>query len=106
MPFLDLREVHPREPMAGFRGHFVHSATMTFVHWTIAPGAAFPEHAHPHEQVANVLSGQFELTIDGESKTLGPGTVGIIPANALHSGRALTECHIIDVFYPIREDYR
>jgi len=106
MPFLDLSTLEPREPMAGFRGRFVHSETMTFVHWTIAAGAALADHAHPHEQVANVIAGQFELTIDGETQTLGPGTVGIIPANARHSGRALTECRIIDVFYPIREDYR
>lgn len=23
-----------------------------------------------------------------------------------HSGRALTDCRVIDVFYPVREDYR
>jgi quercetin dioxygenase-like cupin family protein len=79
---------------------------MTFAHWLIQAGAVLPDHAHPHEQVANVIAGEFELTINGETQRLGPGSVGIIPRHARHSGRAITQCHIIDVFYPIREDYR
>jgi quercetin dioxygenase-like cupin family protein len=65
-----------------------------------------PEHSHPHGQVTNVLKGEFELTVDGESKRLGPGSVVIIPPNAVHSGKALAKSRVIDVFYPIREDYR
>ena len=65
-----------------------------------------PEHNHPHEQVANVLDGRFELTIDGETRVLESGMVAIIPPNAVHSGRAISDCRILDVFYPIREDYR
>ena len=79
---------------------------MTFAHWAVKAGAILPEHSHPHEQVANVITGEFELTIDGETVRLGPGGVGIIPSNSVHSGRAITDCHIIDAFHPIREDYR
>ena len=84
----------------------VHSAAMTFAHWSITAGAVLPEHAHVHEQVVNMLDGEFELTINGETQRLGPGWVAIIPSNAVHSGRAITDCRIIDAFYPIREDYR
>lgn len=79
---------------------------MTSVSWNIAAGALLPEHAHPHEQVAHVLSGEFELTIGGETQRLGPGMVAFVPPNVTHSGRALTECRIIDVFHPVRDDYR
>ena len=79
---------------------------MTFAHWDIEPGALLPEHSHVHEQVCNVIQGEFELTIDGESRVLKAGDVGIIPSNAVHSGRAVTQCHVIAVFHPIREDYR
>ena len=106
VPFVDLDDLETHEPMPGWRVHFVHSATMSFAHWTIEPGTALPEHSHPHEQVANPIEGEFELTIEGETQVLRPGTVAIIPPNALHSGRALTRCRILDVFYPIREDYR
>jgi quercetin dioxygenase-like cupin family protein len=106
MAFIDTRDLERREPFPGFRARFVHSATMTFAHWDIDAGAALPSHAHVHEQVVNVVDGQFELTIDGETRILGPGMVAIIPSSAVHSGRALTPCRIIDAFYPIREDYR
>jgi quercetin dioxygenase-like cupin family protein len=96
----------PREIMPGFHGRLVHSDNMTFVHWNIDAGASLPEHAHMHEQVVNVISGEFELTVDGETQVLKPKQVVCIPSNASHSGRALTDCYIIDVFYPIREDYR
>ena len=36
---------------------------------------------------------------------MSPGDVAIIPSNIRHAGYAETDCQIIDVFYPIREDY-
>ena len=106
MPFIDLRDIVEREPFPGFKVRFVHSATMTFAHWIIQAGALLPQHSHPHEQVVTMLEGEFELTIAGETRRLGPGNVAIIPSNAIHSGRAVTDCRIMDAFYPIREDYR
>ena len=106
MSFITLDEIEQREPFPGFRVRFVHSANMTLAYWEIQADAVLPEHSHPHEQVANVLDGLFELTISGDTRVLGPGSVAIIASHALHSGRAVTNCRIVDVFYPIREDYR
>jgi len=90
----------------GFRAKILHSERMTFVRWEIDAGAALPEHSHPHEQVAHVFRGRFELTIDGENRVVGAGESAVIPPNAVHSGRALTDCEIMDAFCPVREDYR
>jgi quercetin dioxygenase-like cupin family protein len=79
---------------------------MTIAHWRIEAGSTLGEHSHPHEQVTNVLEGQFEFTIDGETRLLGPGSVAVVPSNKVHSGRAVTDCLILDVFSPVREDYR
>lgn len=106
MPFIALNECEQREPVPGFRARFVNSANMTLAYWEVQAGAILPEHSHPHEQVASVLDGQFELTIAGETVVLGSGTVAVIPSNAVHSGRAVTQCRIVDVFHPVREDYR
>lgn len=106
MPFINHNDVAPREIFPGFKVHFVHSAFMTFAHWRIEAGALLPEHSHPHEQVVNMIEGEFELTIRGQTQRLGPGWVAVIPPHALHSGKAITHCRILDVFYPIREDYR
>ena len=34
------------------------------------------------------------------------GQVFVIPPDVPHSGRALTRCRVLDVFAPVREDYR
>ncbi len=106
MPFFSSTGLVRKEPMEGFAGRFATGVTMTSVTWTVAEGAVLPAHSHPHEQVAHVLDGEFELTIGDETQRLGPGTVAFIPPNVTHSGRAITECRIIDVFHPVRDDYR
>ena len=106
MPFIDRDKFERRDLFPGFHGHFIHTEKMTLIHWKIDRGSLLPEHSHPHEQVVNMLSGRFELTIDGATRVLHEKMVAVIPSHAVHSGRAITDCRIIDVFYPIREDYR
>lgn len=106
MQYLNLEEIEEKELVSGFKVRFIHSENMTFSFWNIEKGAQLPEHSHPHEQVTNVLEGKFVLTVNGESKKLGPGSVVIIPSDAVHSGKALAKSRVIDVFYPIRKDYR
>jgi quercetin dioxygenase-like cupin family protein len=73
----------------------------------IEPNAVVEEHAHPHEQVGMLLMGRAIFTIGGEQKTLQPGDVYRIPGNVSHHVVALDEpVRAIDIFCPIREDYR
>jgi quercetin dioxygenase-like cupin family protein len=106
MPFTDLADIKAREIVPGFHGKFVHSDHMTISFWEVEAGAVLPDHAHPHEQITTVLEGKFELTVAGETRVVGPGEVAIIPGQVKHSGRAITPCRLLDVFYPCREDYR
>jgi quercetin dioxygenase-like cupin family protein len=53
-----------------------------------------------------MLEGELELVVDGTAHRLRAGDVLAIPGDAPHSGRAITRCRILDVFHPIREDYR
>lgn len=79
---------------------------MSFVYWTVEAGHSMPEHSHRHEQVAHVLSGEFELTVNGETQTIRPGIVAVIPPHIKHGGRAVTDCSLLDVFHPEREEYK
>ena len=106
MSFMNLSDIEENEIVPGFVAKFIHSEKMTFAFWTIEEGKSLPEHSHPHEQVACVLEGKFELCIDGEKKVLQNGDVAVIASNSPHSGRSLTSCRILDVFCPVREDYR
>ena len=106
MPFFDIATLTEKEVVKGYKGKTVHTGTLTFMYWTVEKGAVMPLHSHVHEQVANVLQGEFELTIDGETQLLVPGMIALIPPNAVHGGRAITACHLLDVFNPEREDYK
>jgi len=106
MPFFAPTDLARKEPMPGFVGRFATGVTMTSATWAVEAGAVLPEHAHPHEQVAHVLDGEFEMTIGGETRRMGPGAVAFVPPNVAHSGRAITACRIVDVFHPVRDDYR
>jgi quercetin dioxygenase-like cupin family protein len=69
--------------------------------------AMVEEHAHPHEQVGMVLAGRATFFIGGEQKTLQPGDVYRIPGNVRHKVIALDgPARAIDIFYPVREEYR
>jgi|TARA_B100001094_G_C17399413_1_gene424966 quercetin dioxygenase-like cupin family protein len=101
-----LSELEERELVSGFFGKMIHSAKMTMAYWTVEQDAMLPEHQHPHEQVLNLLEGEFQLQVDGKTHHLMPGSVFVIPGNTPHSGRALKQCRILDVFQPSRDDYR
>ncbi len=105
MDHTQLKDVESREVMPGFHGRFIHSENMTFAWWDIHAGSTLPEHHHEHEQVANILEGEFEFTVDGEVRLCKAGDIVVLPSNVPHSGKALTYCRILDVFNPRREDY-
>ena len=98
MPFVALSTIEEREIVPGFHGTFVHGENMSVTFWRIEAGATLPEHAHVHEQVSVLTSGKFEMTLDGEVRQLEAGTVAVIPSNVIHSGRAITDCQIMDTF--------
>ncbi len=79
---------------------------MSLAFWEVEAGAEVPEHAHTHEQIMQVQEGQFQFTVGGETRVYGPGELVVIPSEVAHSGKALTRCKLMDVFSPVREEYK
>ena len=104
--YINLDQQEEKELVPGFHVKFVHTSNMTFAYWRIEEGAALPDHSHHHEQVVNLIEGEFEFTLDGETRNLKPGEIIVVPPNVPHCGKAVTPCRIIDVFHPAREDYK
>lgn len=102
----EITSIEPKEIIKGFKGRFVHAEKFTIAFWEIEDGAVLPEHAHIHEQTTQIIEGMLEMTINGKTSVLQPGTIIVIPSNVKHSGKALTPCKITDVFCPVREDYK
>ena len=103
---IQLSDIPQREIMEGFKGQFVHAEGVTLAYWDVDAGASLPTHAHFHEQITTVVEGRFELTIGDTTNVYEAGLVAVIPSNVPHSGKALTACKLLDVFSPVREDYR
>jgi quercetin dioxygenase-like cupin family protein len=105
MPFLDTSGLTVVERLPGWRGRYFHTQNMTFAHYEFTCGAAIHEHHHPEEEVYEVIEGSLELTIDGVAQVASCGVVAIVPANARHSVRALTDGKLIVVDSPARRDF-
>jgi quercetin dioxygenase-like cupin family protein len=104
--FLKLEGITEKEIIKGFHAKFIHTENMTIAYWRVEKGSSLPIHSHIHEQVTNVLEGEFEMTVDNKTTICRKGEIVKIPSNIEHGGKALTDCFILDVFQPTREDYR
>lgn len=103
---MNLKTIPSKEIMPGYHGKLVHGENMSWAFWTVEKDAVVPEHHHHHEQIMHVVEGDFEFTLDGNTKVYQPGDIVLIPSNTPHGGKALTNCKLMDVFCPAREEYR
>jgi len=52
------------------------------------PGEGPPDHVHfSQEEMFFIVEGTYELTVGGETSTVGPGTIVFIPRNVVHRFR-------------------
>lgn len=103
---LKLSEIPSKEIMPGYHGKLIHTNTMSLAFWEVEKGAVVPEHSHVNEQVMQVLEGKFEFTLNGKTKIYEPGELVVIGSYIPHSGKAITNCKLMDVFSPTREEYK
>jgi len=101
--FIDTSKLPTIERLPGWRGRYFDSPSMTFAHYEFDAGSSIHEHFHAQEEVYHIIEGELELTIDGVTRRLGPGFVGVVPPNTPHSIRAVSSGKVIIVDYPLRE---
>jgi quercetin dioxygenase-like cupin family protein len=63
-------------------GHEVFQARVDFT-----PGASFPRHTHPGEEIIYVLAGTLEYEVAGKAVTLKTGDVLFVPYGTVHAAR-------------------
>ena len=103
---MNLSQIEAKEMMPGYHGKFVHGQEMSWAFWEVEQDAVAPVHRHVHEQIMHVVEGSFEFSLQGVTALYGPGDLVVIPPNVPHGGKALTPCKLMDVFCPVREDYK
>lgn len=102
---MNLDQIQPKEIIPGFLGKVIHGEQLSWVFWEVKKDAEVPEHQHVHEQIMHVVSGEFSFTLNGKTKVHGAGSVVVIPSEVPHSGRAITDCRLMDIFSPARTEY-
>ncbi len=82
-----------------------YDSNIMMVKVSFAKGSIGYKHQHPHQQISYILSGKFEVNIDGKMEILETGDAFIAPSNTDHELKCLDNGIIIDSFSPMREDF-
>jgi quercetin dioxygenase-like cupin family protein len=101
-----IKNLAPRQLTEGITGYYAHGEKSTFGYVELEAGSSVPMHQHVHEQITYIIEGQLDMVIGGQACSLTSGMYHIIPSNTPHSARAITACRLVDVFGPVREDYK
>ena len=89
----------------GIGRRMLNGEALTLAQITLAAGAVVPEHDHPNEQIATVVSGRLRFVVGGEQREVGPGESVLIPGGVPHRVEVLEDAVVLDVFAPRREDW-
>lgn len=101
-----IKNIVPKELAPGITGYYAHGEKITFGLVELKAGSSVPLHQHVQEQITYIVEGQLDMVIDGVSCLLTQGMYHVIPSNTPHAAIAKTDCKVIDVFNPVREDYK
>jgi quercetin dioxygenase-like cupin family protein len=104
--FHSFSDIETKEIAPGFFSKLIHTSTNTINFIEVKAGCTVPRHQHINGQCAFVIDGKFELTVNDIPQILDSGMFAIIPPDVWHSGVAVTDCKLIDIFSPAREDYK
>jgi quercetin dioxygenase-like cupin family protein len=72
------------EPFPGVRRRSFDGSGATVTEYRFEPGATFPLHKHPQEQITMVAEGTLAMTIAGEVAALGPGGWSVVESEVEH----------------------
>jgi len=100
--FIETEQLKMKEPREGWKGRFFHSENMTFSYYEVTAGSWVHEHRHENEEVWNIVEGRFEVTVDGETREVGPGCAAVVAPDVPHAVKALTDGRAIVVDHPRR----
>ena len=92
-------------PDKRFDVRFIHTDNITVAFNELKAGAEVPVHTHVHETIDYIQEGMLQMTIGEETVEMPAGAVARVPSNIPHGAKAVTDCKVINVFYPAREDF-
>jgi quercetin dioxygenase-like cupin family protein len=104
--FIALNDLENKELMKGITLDFFHTEHLMVAFTTLKAGREIPWHHHIHEAIEFVIEGELEMQVGETNGVLKPGVISNVPSNIRHKAQAITDCKVITVFYPLREDLK
>jgi len=97
----------PREELSPtFARQVIHADSVTVARVYLRKGGLVPEHSHHNEQISMIDRGALKFVIGGQEKIVRAGEVLRIPPHVPHSAEAVEDCAGVDIFCPVREDWK
>ena len=84
----------------------IHGQSLTIARLMLKKGAHVPTHSHINEQISMIERGALRFIIGGKELLVSAGETVQIPPNVPHSVTAEEDSLAVDVFSPVREDWR
>jgi mannose-6-phosphate isomerase-like protein (cupin superfamily) len=82
---LPVRTVDSAQYREALKGKLATGESLEVHETTLAPGGApHPPHHHAHSEMWLIREGTVEITVNGKSYQLGPGSVGFVRSNDEH----------------------
>ena len=107
MYITNVKDLPSATPLKHVDRKLITGDNVMFCLYQFEPGADFPCHTHPAEQITYIIKGPWYLKI-GEKEELvrvETGTVAVFEPNFPHGGKSAgVEAICIDAWSPIRED--
>lgn len=101
-------EIPGEEARPGVRRRGFGTDECLLVYNECAPGMQLKPHSHDFDQIGMITQGRARFHIGDSVEEVGPGAIMLIPAGVEHyiEPMGAEVVHNIDVFVPLREDYR
>jgi len=77
-------EIDAETPYDGIDRRVLTTSKATVQEYRFEPGASFPIHDHPQEQITVVLDGAVSFSADGERRDLRAGEWSVVPGDVPH----------------------
>jgi unsaturated pyranuronate lyase len=107
MSFVKTGDAQSFIPETGMKRQVLaHSDQLMLVRHYFEKGWVGARHSHPHHQLVYVVSGAIRVDVDGRTFDVHAGDSFVVDGDVEHQASALAESEVLDVFTPVREDYR
>jgi quercetin dioxygenase-like cupin family protein len=107
MMFVKIGNAESFSPEAGMKRQVLaHSDELMLVRHLFEKDWVGARHSHPHHQLVYVVKGAIRVDVGGEMIDVHAGDSFVVDGGVEHQASALEESEVLDVFTPVREDYR